>query len=680
MREWFLKWQKVIIWVVAVFFIAGMVWWSVDSYVSMNLPTSQGTNTASQTPGRSEALVVLTKDGTDLSYDYWVFPQEMSDSLQQIVAYYKQMGQDIDELFQQPYVELDAAYSLIDGKILSYYAAKTNISPTKEAVEAEIDKIVAENITTDEIRTSVIARYGSVDGYKNLIREPVRNQLTRDKVSALVSAATETQFKEYYDKNLETLKEKGNQVKAAHILLNTEEEAQNILTKLRSGELNFTQAASDFSLDPSGQATGGQLEWFGKNAMVKEFEDAAFAGTAGELVGPVKTEFGYHIIRIDEKKTLQSYEDFMNQSALVEEAKTTIGDENFTKWLEQYKNSQNFTYEINDNVLQILDQYGRETKEGVDKVAVVAFRKNLEPYILTQKEGKTVWATDTVDPRISALFLTVLETQQQEIQTEITLYDRYSLLKSGLNPSLANLNLTQIQDRIKGLDVSLENVLEGATRTLLLNDKFALKDAEEYLQKEEEIRAKNVKLEEIQKTLESVRALQTQNEDLILLGYRVLYDTNTSSQAVIEKLYQLDQNNSEVALRYFQNNLQLLLPYLQNKSIYTQYQYYLDPQFNQIQASLLGIARDPETSEGLRISAYENVLTLLESWGRYEEEQVYLQELKTLKPDYPDIDLIIQQVKDTLMEAERIATEEASATVSAQASATIASTSTSAQQ
>lgn len=85
-------------------------------------------------------------------------------------------------------------------------------------------------------------------------------------------------------------------VRASHILVKTEKEAKDILAKINSGE-NFETLAKKHSTCPSGKK-GGDLGWFGKGMMVKEFEDASFSAKDGDVVGPVKTQFGYHIIKV----------------------------------------------------------------------------------------------------------------------------------------------------------------------------------------------------------------------------------------------------------------------------------------------------------------------------------------------------------------------------------------------
>lgn len=90
------------------------------------------------------------------------------------------------------------------------------------------------------------------------------------------------------------------QVHAAHILVDREDKARELLSKVNSG-VSFGELAKQHSKCPSGKK-GGDLGWFGRGMMVKEFEDAAFGGQKGATIGPVKTQFGWHLIKILEQR------------------------------------------------------------------------------------------------------------------------------------------------------------------------------------------------------------------------------------------------------------------------------------------------------------------------------------------------------------------------------------------
>ncbi len=106
----------------------------------------------------------------------------------------------------------------------------------------------------------------------------------------------------YTQKLLEDVKQNDvdkeeERVWARHILVETEEEAQDVLDRLASGE-DWATIAAEVSLDTSNKDRGGDLGWFNRQTMVDAFSEAAFSGEVGETVGPVKTDFGYHIIQV----------------------------------------------------------------------------------------------------------------------------------------------------------------------------------------------------------------------------------------------------------------------------------------------------------------------------------------------------------------------------------------------
>ena len=123
---------------------------------------------------------------------------------------------------------------------------------------------------------------------------------------------TEKEAKAYYDKNPDLFKSP-EQIKARHILIQVpkeapeeekkklKEKADEVLKKVKAGE-DFTKLAADFSDDSGTKSKGGELGFFSKGSMVPAFEQAAFALKPGEVSELVETDFGFHVIKVDEKK------------------------------------------------------------------------------------------------------------------------------------------------------------------------------------------------------------------------------------------------------------------------------------------------------------------------------------------------------------------------------------------
>ncbi len=171
------------------------------------------------------------------------------------------------------------------------YTAKVKVTP--EQVKAYYDAHHPEFTTPEEAKVEYV-------------------ELSLDTLAAQTTVSPD-EVKQAYDEQLKQGKwGQPEQRRVSHILVALKpnatdaekkaalEKAQKIAAEVRRNPSSFAQVAKKESQDPGSAANGGDLGFFGRGAMVKSFEDAAFAAKKGEIVGPVQSDFGYHIIRVDE--------------------------------------------------------------------------------------------------------------------------------------------------------------------------------------------------------------------------------------------------------------------------------------------------------------------------------------------------------------------------------------------
>lgn len=127
------------------------------------------------------------------------------------------------------------------------------------------------------------------------------NILKQYSLSKLFSTITITpeETRNYYDENKEQF-EQAESIRASHILVESADKANQIIAELQNG-LSFADAAQQYSSCPS-NAQGGDLGFFTQGRMVPEFEEAAFALDTDEVSAPVETQFGFHVIKVTDKK------------------------------------------------------------------------------------------------------------------------------------------------------------------------------------------------------------------------------------------------------------------------------------------------------------------------------------------------------------------------------------------
>lgn len=139
------------------------------------------------------------------------------------------------------------------------------------------------------------------DGFKEELKKVKSNLLKQYSIQKLLSdvSVSEEEITDYYEKNKEMFAD-AEKVRASHILVESEEKAEEIVKNIESGSA-FENQAREFSSCPS-KDRGGDLGEFQRGSMVPEFEDAAFNMEIGDISGPVKTQFGYHVIKLIDKK------------------------------------------------------------------------------------------------------------------------------------------------------------------------------------------------------------------------------------------------------------------------------------------------------------------------------------------------------------------------------------------
>ncbi len=146
------------------------------------------------------------------------------------------------------------------------------------------------------------------------------------------------EIKAYYEGNKKEFQQ-AEQIKARHILVKTEDEAKAVRKELETNK-DFAALAKDKSTGPS-KTKGGDLGWFGRGQMVPEFEQVAFSLKKGEISDVVKTKFGYHIIKVDDKKKAseKSYEMVKKQieDKLKQQKSKAVVDESKDKLMKKLK-------------------------------------------------------------------------------------------------------------------------------------------------------------------------------------------------------------------------------------------------------------------------------------------------------------------------------------------------------
>ncbi len=244
---------------------------------------------------------------------------------------FQALPQYAQQMFQDPSGKEKVLDDLISKELLY-----------QEAVKRGLDNSPDFKKKLDDFRKSVLAQ--------EVLEKEI---LSKGKVS-------DQEVKDYYDKHKEEFTTV-SQLRASHILVKTPDEAEKVMARLKKGE-KFEDVARAVSIDKNTAKQGGDLGYFSRGQMAPEFEKAAASLKVGEISNPVKTQFGYHIIKVTARKAgpvveFERVKDLISQKLSGERQR-----EAFEKYIAELKKT--YKVEINKDALMKSAQEGKEKPQA----------------------------------------------------------------------------------------------------------------------------------------------------------------------------------------------------------------------------------------------------------------------------------------------------------------------------
>jgi peptidyl-prolyl cis-trans isomerase C len=245
---------------------------------------------------------------------------------------------------------------LVSIEIAKAYAQEHNITVSDKEVDQELGKIkeqVGDQARSSGQDVSNQEAYELALKQNNItedqLREDIRETLlpvqeVQERVTGDAEPSDE-EIQKYYKENKAAQFTTPAQRCVRHILFNKDqkEKAEDVKQQLENGG-DFAKLAKENSQDPGSAENGGDLGCLGKGETVPEFEQAAFGAEQGEIVGPVKTEFGYHILQVTDVKPEQTRSLQEVEPQIRSQLATQKQSEAFNKWIEEQKKERNVKY------------------------------------------------------------------------------------------------------------------------------------------------------------------------------------------------------------------------------------------------------------------------------------------------------------------------------------------------
>ena len=563
--------QRPIVWAIVILFGIGIIWWTVAQYLGSGFRNN--TQDVDQTVKFEETVGGLTRDGTPVTDSrYWITYSEYEISARDTLSNIRSQGYNLDPYFEvennpsEMGIRYELFRSLIDQKTLLLYAVENDVVPTAQQIKSESDRIVNQYVADENTKAAIIYQYGSVEAFAELVQEYVSTQLLSMNVQAKVLPNIEEDFKQYVTDNMTDLKYEYEKVTASHILVTDEASALELKAKIEEGVLSFSQAASEFSIDTGSAIDGGDLGEFGHGQMVKEFEDAAFAATPGVIIGPVLSQFGYHLIDVATKTTFDTYEEFVKVVGYDTEY-SQYSNDRFNSWLSSYKEENKLSYAINDPDLVMYEKYANSRNDAESSQKLMAELQN--EYF--DGEGN-VLIGDSYLPLV--IYTELADSRVSELRNEILDLEDLKSILTTVPASITSLSKEEIAAQLETTPST-----DSITRVYLSNSQRAHDYFDKYGISE---------LVDVEKLLSEKNEAYDKTNTYFESSVKFLYSTMPNSSQVINYMYRIDGNDPKIVYLYnesiYNRNIR---PLLENPTLLDSYLQYYGQYFGAQAVSLL---------------------------------------------------------------------------------------------
>ncbi|OKP82640.1 peptidylprolyl isomerase [Paenibacillus sp. P32E] len=232
--------------------------------------------------------------------------------------------------------------NLITTTLVDQEAKKANITVTDADITAEIEDLKTQFGGEEGLKNALQQSSMTLDDLKKQMPLQVKiRKLVEPKVTV-----TDDEISKYYNENKASFNQE-EQVRASHILVKTKEEADAIVKQLKDGA-DFATLAKEKSADTGSKDKGGDLNFFKKGDMVAEFADAAFKLKVGETSGAVKTQYGYHVIKVTDRKEAHEYTLAEKKEEITKTLKAKKVSEMSSTWLQDLTAAAKITNTLTD--------------------------------------------------------------------------------------------------------------------------------------------------------------------------------------------------------------------------------------------------------------------------------------------------------------------------------------------
>lgn len=233
---------------------------------------------------------------------------------------------------------------LIEEEIILSEAMKNGIAVSENELASEVDGI-KKQYNDESFQEAIMERYGHIGNWKEEIRRKLVIRKAIERFAGEPVDISEGEAKRYYEEHMEEY-DAPERVRARMIVVSSEEAAKEVAGRVNKA--NFAELAKEVSLSPEGKE-GGDLGYFSRGEMPEEFENVVFKLKPGGISPVVKTEYGYHIFLLEDKKAAGRLKYNEVRDKIIQRLRNEAAERLFEEWVSSLK--QNAQIEVREDLL-----------------------------------------------------------------------------------------------------------------------------------------------------------------------------------------------------------------------------------------------------------------------------------------------------------------------------------------
>ncbi len=394
MRQWFKKWEKVIVWVLAIAFVAGIAFWSVGSYISARSRAESGELSG-------EVIGYLEIKGQEVEdKDLQITRIQLEQEYQNLLALYG--WQEMDVLFDEPMQKAVILESMLKNNVLIYYAKQEKLLPSNKELSTKLGEYKKQIEGNESFLKYVKTYYGSVDSYLDKVVKPdVWRSMVFEKVMDKVAKIDEDEMKKYFEENMTQLKAKYDKVDAELLSFEKEDEAKDFLKKAQ--EIGFDQAATQMNLSAQ------SLPDLQRGIFGEKYDEEIFSAKEGDVVGPVSLGSLSYVLKINKSSVITNFESFKMSDAYSTEM-NSLRQEKLQQWYDKYVADNFVKLVITEEIYDIWSRINKAS--GFDELTELY--KTLSKKMFGEDGALLATTPDT----LKSAFIAVLEKMRNLVDSE----------------------------------------------------------------------------------------------------------------------------------------------------------------------------------------------------------------------------------------------------------------------